>query len=59
MECVLEVWAAYVQLDGAKTISTQGDAMNALSNHVSDLISWHPKYNPHTGAIDGVFAEDD
>ena len=44
-ECIGEVKYGWDKLEKATTIVTQAMAVLALSNAVSDLVSWHPKYN--------------
>lgn len=52
-----EVWAVHAQLSEAKTIGSQAQYIIELSNRVSDLASWHPRWDYEHGEITGVFED--
>lgn len=51
LDCIERVFHETNGLGDAKTISEQGSAFNELSNAVSDLVSWHPRYDWEHGVM--------
>lgn len=51
MSAVQEVAFAFEALELAQTIGEQSSAYERLSNAMSDLETWHPRYDPDLGEI--------
>lgn len=54
-DAIAEVWAAHRYFSEATTPLGQAHYLIELSNRVSDLATYHPKWNYETGEIEGVF----
>lgn len=56
-EALAEVWYLWKMYTEAGTISEQADYFINLSNAMSDLFSWHPKWDYETGMMEGVIED--
>lgn len=52
-DAVQSAWFAFERLAEATTIGAQGEAFIELSNHMADVASWLPAYDPDTGQVGG------
>jgi hypothetical protein len=49
---VADVVNGHSRLVGARTFGEQAYALTSLSDTMSDLATWHPRYRSETGEID-------
>lgn len=50
-EAIEVAHAAFERLSEATTLAAQGQAMIDLSNAMSDLVSWHPRWDWEHGVM--------
>lgn len=57
-DLIADVWRCFRNFDDSTTIREQAVSYPRVWDKVSDLTSYHPRYNNRTGEIDGVMEDD-